>query len=163
MRVTRKAVTVVTWGTTAAIVCNLFLNFRWWHPICMSGAEAAGPYGYAIGFPLPFAQPTGVVFGSVGRNSLFGPGLFSLNASLFRHIKITERIDAELRGEAFQLTNTPQFSNPQGSLTSSTFGYVTGTLGSGSGVNGVSGGRAFSTRCETNALTRQWTSPLWFT
>ena len=62
---------------------------------------------------------------------------------LFRHIKINERIDAELRGEAFQLTNTPQFSNPQSSLTSSTFGYVTGTLGGGSGVNGVGGGRAF--------------------
>ena len=61
MRVTRKAVTVVTWGTTAAIACNLFLNFRWWHPICMAGAEAAGPYGYAIGLPLPFAQPTGVM------------------------------------------------------------------------------------------------------
>ncbi|MGZ3277975.1 MAG: hypothetical protein ACXU82_16010 [Caulobacteraceae bacterium] len=60
MRVTRKAVTVVAWGTAAAIACNLFLDFRWWHPICMSGAEAAGPYGYAIGFPLPFAQPTGI-------------------------------------------------------------------------------------------------------
>jgi len=61
MRVTRKAVTAVTWGTATAIACNLFLNFRWWHPICMAGAEAAGPYGYAIGFPLPFAQPTGVM------------------------------------------------------------------------------------------------------
>jgi hypothetical protein len=110
-------------------------------------APVTYPHGIDVGNPWfstsSFAQPTGVAFGSVGRNSLFGPGLFSLNASLFRHIKINERIDAELRGEAFQLTNTPQFSNPQGSLTSSTFGYVTGTLGSGSGVNGVGGGRAF--------------------
>ena len=43
--------------------------------------------------------------------------------------------------ETFNLTNTPQFSNPQGSLTSSTFGYVTGTLGSGSGAVGTGGGR----------------------
>jgi hypothetical protein len=47
----------------------------------------------------------------------------------------------ELRAETFNFTNTPQFSNPQGSLTSSTFGYVTGTLGSGTGVNGTGGGR----------------------
>jgi hypothetical protein len=39
-------------------------------------------------------------------------------------------------------TNTPQFSNPQTSLTSSTYGYVTGTVGSGTGVNGAGGGRA---------------------
>jgi hypothetical protein len=103
-------------------------------------------HGINVGNPWfstsSFAQPVGVVFGSVGRNNMFGPGLFALNASLFKHIKITERIDMELRGEAFQLTNTPQFNNPQNSLTSSTFGYVTGTQGSGSGVNGVGGGRA---------------------
>jgi hypothetical protein len=40
------------------------------------------------------------------------------------------------------LTNTPQFSNPNVSLTSSSFGYVTGTISNGTGVNGTGGGRA---------------------
>jgi len=89
-----------------------------------------------------FSQPTGVAFGSSGRNILTGPGLFALNLSLFKTFKIGERFNIELRGETFNATNTPQFSNPQGSLTSSSFGYVTGTQSSGTGVNGTGGGRA---------------------
>jgi hypothetical protein len=104
------------------------------------------PKGINVGNPWfstsSFAQPVGVVFGSVGRNDMFGPGLFGLNLSLSKHFKIAERIDTEIRAEGFQITNTPQFGNPQTSLTSSTFGYVTSTLGSGSGVNGTGGGRA---------------------
>jgi len=89
-----------------------------------------------------FTQPTGVVFGTSGRNIMSGPGLFALNVSLVKNFKIRERLNVELRCETFNLTNTPQFSNPQGSLTSSSFGYVTGTLSSGTGVNGTGGGRA---------------------
>ena len=34
------------------------------------------------------------------------------------------------------------FSNPSASITSTSFGQITGTTGSGSGVNGTGGGRA---------------------
>ncbi len=109
-------------------------------------APVSYPHGINVGNPWfstsSFAQPVGVVFGTSGRNSVYGPGLFGLNASLFKHFKIKERLDLELRGEAFQITNTPQFANPSGSITSATFGYVTSTVGSGSGVNGTGGGRA---------------------
>ena len=89
-----------------------------------------------------FAQPTGVVFGNTGRNIFSGPGLFAINASLFKNFRVGERANIELRGESFNLTNTPAFGQPQGSLTSSTFGYVTSTVGSGTGVNGTGGGRS---------------------
>jgi hypothetical protein len=89
-----------------------------------------------------FAQPTGITFGNSGRNILSGPGLFGLNLSLFKTFSITERAKFELRCETFNFTNTPQFSNPSNSTTSSTFGYVTGTIGSGTGVNGTGGGRS---------------------
>jgi hypothetical protein len=93
-----------------------------------------------------FSQPTGVTFGSMGRNSLTGPGFFNLDLSLFKTVNFTERMKLELRAEAFNFTNTPKFGNPAGSptvsMTSSTFGYVTSTIGSGSGVNGTGGGRA---------------------
>jgi len=72
-----------------------------------------------------FSQPTGVVFGTSGRNILSGPGLFALNASLFKNFKIRERATIELRCETFNLTNSPQFANPSASTTSSTYGYVT--------------------------------------
>ena len=90
-----------------------------------------------------FAAPATGVFGNVGRNSLSGPGLFGLNASLFKTIQVNERWRMELRCEAFSLTNTPQFSNPGNTLGNASFGYVTGTQGTGSGVNGTGGGRAF--------------------
>jgi Carboxypeptidase regulatory-like domain len=103
-------------------------------------------HGIALGNPWfsqsSFAQPTGVRFGSTGRNILSGPGLFSLNLALSKTVQFTERLKLEFRAETFNFTNTPQFSNPSTSLTSSTFGYVTGTIGSGTGVNGTGGGRA---------------------
>jgi hypothetical protein len=90
-----------------------------------------------------FNQPTGAgVFGTTGRNIFSGPGLFTVNLSLFKNFRIHERYNIELRAESFNFTNTPQFSNPQTSITNSSYGYVTGTLGSGTGVNGTGGGRA---------------------
>jgi hypothetical protein len=113
-------------------------------------ANQVGPVSYPKGINVgnqwfstsSFTQPTGVVFGNSGRNLFSGPGLFILNASLFKNIRIRERFNIEVRGEAFNITNTPEFSNPQNSITSSTYGYVTSTLGSGTGVNGTGGGRA---------------------
>jgi hypothetical protein len=113
-------------------------------------ANQVGPVSYPKGINVgnpwfsttSFTQPTGVAFGNTGRNLFSGPGLFILNASLFKNVRIRERYNIEVRGEAFNITNTPEFSNPQNSITSSTYGYVTGTLGSGTGVNGTGGGRA---------------------
>jgi hypothetical protein len=77
-----------------------------------------------------FAAPTGNgVFGSSGRNFMSGPGFFTLDASLFKMITFREHYNLELRGEAFSITNTPQFANPGTTLGSANFGYITGTLG----------------------------------
>jgi hypothetical protein len=76
-----------------------------------------------------FTQPTGVRFGTSGRNTLSGPGFFNLDASLFKLFNFTERIKAELRGEAFSVTNTPQFNNPTTDVSNSNYGYITGAGG----------------------------------
>ncbi len=103
-------------------------------------------HGINVGNPWfsqgTFVQPTGVRFGTSGRNIASGPGLFALNLALFKSFRVKDRYAAEFRAETFNFTNTPQFANPNSSLTSSTYGYVTGTLGSGTGVNGTGGGRA---------------------
>ena len=105
----------------------------------LHGINTGNPW-FSLG---SFTQPGGVAFGSSGRNILSGPGLFGLNLALSKTFKLTERFRAELRAETFNFTNTPQFNNPTTSLTSSsTYGYVTSTLGSGTGVNGTGGGRA---------------------
>ena len=89
-----------------------------------------------------FAAPPALTFGNVGRNSMTGPGLFDLDFSLFKNIETKERWKLQLRGEAFAATNTPQFANPGTTLGSGSFGIVGGVYNSGSGVNGVGGGRA---------------------
>ena len=81
------------------------------------------------------------VFGNVGRGALSGPGFIQLNLSLFKDVAIREHTTLQFRGETFNFTNTPQFANPSTSITSQTFGYVTGTVASGTGVNGIGGGR----------------------
>jgi hypothetical protein len=68
--------------------------------------------------PLAFAQPAGVRFGTTGRNTMRGPGMWNLDLSLFRTFALTESLKMEFRAEAFNATNTPKFSNPGASVNS---------------------------------------------
>ncbi len=73
-----------------------------------------------------FARVTEVRFGNVGRNSMRGPGYVNMDFSLFRTFKLTERFRMQFRAEAFNLSNTPHFSNPDSDVNSSDFGLVLG-------------------------------------
>jgi hypothetical protein len=97
-------------------------------------------HGVGLGNPwfttASFAAPTGTAFGNVGRNYLSGPNFFNLDASLAKSIRFTERLNLELRLEAFGVTNTPQFffTNGNGTqagvtLGSSSFGQITQATG----------------------------------
>ena len=76
-----------------------------------------------------FSAPAPNTFGTAGRNILHGPRLFALDFSIFRKFQISERINLELRGEAFNLTNTPHFDNPNTTFGSPSFGEVTTAKG----------------------------------
>ena len=53
------------------------------------------------------AQVFNTPFGNASRNSLRGPRLNQLNASLFKNIKVGERLTVQLRGEAYNVLNHP--------------------------------------------------------
>jgi len=53
------------------------------------------------------ARVFGTPFGNSARNSLRGPRLNQLNASLFKNIKVGERLSVQLRGEAYNVLNHP--------------------------------------------------------
>ncbi len=122
-------------------------------------------YGINTGnpwFSTTSIKATGVnnVQGTMGYDVWSGPGLISLNASMSRWIVLKQREGADIRMQigidSINVTNTPQFSNPNTSCgnngasalncTGGTFGYVTSTLSSGTGVNGTGGGRVVNWR-----------------
>ena len=51
-------------------------------------------------------------FGNEGRNSLIGPHFRQFDFSVFKNTNITERLKLELRLEAYNLFNHPNFANP---------------------------------------------------
>jgi hypothetical protein len=80
-----------------------------------------------------WAPVTEVRYGNTGRNSVRGPGLWNIDLGLFRRFPIGDRVNLELRAEAFNLTNTPKFGNPNGSVTSGNFMYITNASFGGTG------------------------------
>ncbi|HEV2276107.1 MAG TPA: TonB-dependent receptor [Acidobacteriaceae bacterium] len=76
-----------------------------------------------------FSVPAAGTQGNVGNYISSGPGFFNLDASLFRRVQLSERFGLELRTEWLHATNTPQFSNPNTTLGSSSFGLVSGATG----------------------------------
>jgi hypothetical protein len=45
-------------------------------------------------------------FGNLGRSSVPGPGFFEIDMALSRTFRVGERMRLEVRGEAFNLTNS---------------------------------------------------------
>jgi len=79
--------------------------------------------------------------GNTQRNEFRGPAYFSDNLSLFKSFPIYHESSLEARFDAFNMSNTPAFGLPNGTV-GSNLGKITGTLGSGVGnVNGVGGPR----------------------
>lgn len=73
--------------------------------------------GYQYINPLAFSSVTAATsstprFGSSGRDSVRGPGVFDLDASLKRSFPIKEGIALDFSADSFDVTNTPQFANP---------------------------------------------------
>jgi hypothetical protein len=65
------------------------------------------------------------VIGSSSRNPVRGPGLQNADLMIGKTFRITERVNAEFRAEAFNVSNTPPLSDPNGTFGSASFGSIT--------------------------------------
>ena len=89
---------------------------QWWDPSSFADPSVAG------GTPR---------FGTCGSNTLRGPGLINMDMGIFRKFTITERVHLQFRAEAFNISNTPHFGNPNSNVASSDFGVVTSVQNTG--------------------------------
>ncbi len=72
------------------------------------------------------AQALGTL-GTERRNQLYGPGYRHIDASLFKGFDIYREAILEFRVEAFNITNTTNFSSPNANLGVSNFGTISAT------------------------------------
>jgi hypothetical protein len=70
-------------------------------------------------------QPTGT-FGDLGRNAIYGPGMWNLDMALSRRFDIKERLKLEFRADFFNVMNHGNWSGVGSSTASlATFGTIT--------------------------------------
>jgi Carboxypeptidase regulatory-like domain len=84
--------------------------------------------------PNAYIVPPSGTYGNAGRNSLVGPGLATLDASLRKTTVLTERTNLEFRAEFFNVLNHTNFGTPNevvysaaGNIPSPTAGVITST------------------------------------
>ena len=76
--------------------------------------------------------------GSSGRNAFIGPGFFNTDLSLVKKFRVTERVAAIFRAEAYDLLNTVNFKQPNQNIqTPTSFGRISGTPTGASNQSGA--------------------------
>jgi len=73
--------------------------------------------------PNAFILPPAGTYGNLGRNTLVGPGLSNVDASLFKDTRLSERIVLEFRAEVFNLFNHTNFAEPNTTVFQSNGSY----------------------------------------
>lgn len=92
-----------------------------YHGGCRTGISA---FVWLACSPGAFSAPAGLV-GTLPRNAFPGPGTFTWDTSVTKTFSVTQRVKAEVRAQVYNLTNTPQFQNPDGNYTNGDFGQLT--------------------------------------
>ena len=75
--------------------------------------------------PAAFATPPAFTYGNVGRNSLYGPSMRTLDLALARSFNFTERTAFQFRAEAFNTLNQINLGTPNRFVNTPQFGTIT--------------------------------------
>ncbi len=75
-----------------------------------------------------FATAPQFAIGTASRNPARGPAYRDLDFALVKHTTLPGETDLEFRGEIFDILNTPEFAQPNGSFGSTAFGSITSTV-----------------------------------
>lgn len=75
--------------------------------------------------PDAFAVPAAYTFGNLGRNTVYGPGMQTLDLALVRDFTLTERTKFQIRGEFFNALNQINLGTPNRFVNTAQFGTIT--------------------------------------
>ncbi len=75
--------------------------------------------------PKAFATPPAYTYGNVGRNTVYGPSLQTLDAGIVREFSIAEKARIEMRGEFFNALNHTNLGTPNRFVNTANFGSIT--------------------------------------
>jgi len=76
-----------------------------------------------------FATPKALTLGNAKQGIVRGPGFYNSDLSLSKSVEIHEGMRISVQADAFNLANTPHYSNPDTTFGHSNFGVVGGTNG----------------------------------
>jgi hypothetical protein len=71
-----------------------------------------------------FLRPADGTLGNLGRSNVPGPGFWTVDVALSRGFRVRENVNVELRGEAFNLTNSYRAGIVTTGLTNPNFGRI---------------------------------------
>ena len=80
----------------------------------------------------------GNAFGNLARNAIKGPGFSNLDFAVVKNTKITERLNWQVRVDAFDIFNQVNFANPVLTIGAATTGLITGGTRFPAGDGGTS-------------------------
>lgn len=131
------------WQTNGVVIMQTGLPFTVGHAGANTGGAGGSRADFVRDATLPsdqrslqrwfdttaFAAPAIYTFGNLGRNTLFGPGRWNYDMSLFKDFPIRERLITQFRAEAFNVFNHPQFGQPASTIGAGGVGSITSTVG----------------------------------
>jgi hypothetical protein len=75
--------------------------------------------------PQAFVAPPAYTYGNVGRNSVYGPGMQTLDLGVVREFSVAEKARFEARAEFFNALNHTNLGTPNRFVNTSNFGSIT--------------------------------------
>ena len=98
----------------------------WPNRICGGNLPSPDP---ALWFNIAcFTNPPANTYGNVGRGVLYGPGTLNWDLSMIKNTSLRESLRLQLRLDAFNAFNTPNFGFPNAAIGSPTAGQITSTV-----------------------------------
>jgi hypothetical protein len=72
-----------------------------------------------------FATPAAYTFGNAGRNTVYGPGMQTMDAAMTRSFTVAERVRLEMRAEGYNSLNHSNWGTPNRFVNTPQFGSIT--------------------------------------